>query len=97
MPCRPVDVVQPLGNRGLLVMGGWASTRILGHAGCELKSIALCEDIATHNNDHDLIANAELYQVHEAWFEDHREVYKPMSRAMLEFGRSVSAKTLSAS
>ena len=72
-------------------------TLTLERAGCAVKPIVLCEDIAIHNDNHDLIANAELYQVHKAWFEDYRKVYNPMSRAALEFGRSVSKKTMSAS
>lgn len=72
-----------------------ACIHLLERAGCELKPITLGEDIAIHNDTHDLIANAELYQVHEAWFDDYRDVYKPKSLAMLEFGQNVSEKTLS--
>ncbi len=72
-----------------------AHTRLLECAGCELKPITLCEDIAIHNDAHDLIANAELYQVHKVWFDDYRDAYKPKSLAMLEFGQNVSEKTLS--
>ena len=72
-----------------------ARTRLLERAGCEVKPITLCEDISIHNDTHDLIANAELYQVHKAWFDDYRDVYKPKSLEMLEFGRNVSENTLS--
>lgn len=72
-----------------------ASARKLEGAGCELKLITLCEDISIDNDNHDLIANAELYKVHKGWFDDYRDIYKPKSRAMLEFGQNVSEKTLS--
>ena len=71
-----------------------ASTRILERAGCQLTPITLCEDIDIHNDNHDLIANAELYHVHKAWFDDYGEIYKPRTRALLKFGQSVSEDTL---
>lgn len=65
--------------------------------GAIVKPIILCDDIASHNDTHDLIANAELYQIHKSWVKDYWEIYKPMSRAALEFGRNVSNKTLTES
>jgi len=59
-----------------------------------VKPIILCDDIASHNDTHDLIANAELYQIHKSWVKDYWEIYKPMSRAALEFGQNVSNKIL---
>ena len=32
--------------------------------------------------------------MHKGWFDDYRDIYKPKSRAMLEFGQNVSEKTL---
>ena len=64
------------------------------HMGAIVKPIILCDDIASHNDTHDLIANAELYQIHKSWVNDYWEIYKPMSRAALEFGRNVSIKHL---
>ena len=59
-----------------------------------VKPIILCDDIASHNYTHDLIANAELYQIHKSWIKNYWEIYKPMSRAALEFGQNVSNKIL---
>ena len=59
-----------------------------------VKPIILCDDIASHNYTHDLIANAELYQTHKSWIKNYWEIYKPMSRAALEFGQNVSNKIL---
>ena len=59
-----------------------------------VKPIILCDDIASHNDTHDLIANAELYQIHKSWIKNYWEIYKPMSRAALEFGQNVSNKIL---
>ena len=59
-----------------------------------VKPIILCDDIASHNDTHDLIANAELYQTHKSWIKNYWEIYKPMSRAALEFGQNVSNKIL---
>ncbi|MDG1430761.1 MAG: amidase [Paracoccaceae bacterium] len=73
------------------------SIRTIEGIGCKLKPVILCEDIAVHNDTHDLIANAELYQVHKAWFKDYREVYKPKSREALEFGQNVSKAILTES
>ena len=67
------------------------------HMGAIVKPIILCDDIASHNDTHDLIANAELYQIHKSWIKDYWEIYKPMSRAALEFGQNVSNKTLTES
>ena len=67
--------------------------QILERAGSNLKSAVICEDITIHNDNHDLIANAELFHVHAKWFEEFRDIYKPMSRATLEFGKSISEKT----
>ena len=71
--------------------------KVLERAGSRLKPIVLCEDISSHNDNHDLIANAELYRVHEAWFAEFRDVYKPMARATLEFGQKISGQTLAQS
>ncbi|OED42842.1 hypothetical protein AB833_05065 [Chromatiales bacterium (ex Bugula neritina AB1)] len=70
------------------------TTRLIESAGSRLKPVVLCDDIAIHNDNHDQIANAELYQIHAAWFDEYRDVYKPKSRAAVEFGKSVSAQTL---
>jgi Asp-tRNA(Asn)/Glu-tRNA(Gln) amidotransferase A subunit family amidase len=67
------------------------------HMGAIVKPIILCDDIASHNDTHDLIANAELYQIHKSWVKDYWEIYKPMSRAALEFGQNVSNKILTES
>ena len=67
------------------------------HMGAIVKPIILCDDITSHNDTHDLIANAELYQIHKSWVKDYWEIYKPMSRAALEFGQNVSNKTLTES
>ncbi|WP_108879606.1 amidase family protein [Anderseniella sp. Alg231-50] len=71
--------------------------QVLERLGAGLKPIVLCEDISIHNDNHDLIANAELYRVHEAWFAEFRNVYGPMARAILEFGQSISEQTLARS
>ena len=65
--------------------------------GAIVKPIILCDDITSHNDTHDLIANAELYQIHKSWIKDYREIYKPMSRAALDFGENVSNKILTES
>ena len=62
--------------------------------GAIVKPIILCDDISSHNDTHDLIANAELYQIHKSWVKDYWEIYKPKSRAALEFGQNVSNKIL---
>lgn len=67
------------------------------HTDAIVKPIILCDDIASHNDTHDLIANAELYQIHKSWVKDYRDIYKPMSRAALEFGQNVSKKILTES
>ena len=64
------------------------------HMGATVKPIILCDDISYHNDTHDFIANAELYQIHKSWIKDYWKIYKPMSRAALEFGQNVSNKTL---
>ena len=63
--------------------------------GCRLKPVELCKDIEIHNTSHDLIANAELYQVHKQWLKNYWHLYKPLSREMLKIGRSVSPEKLS--
>ena len=65
--------------------------------GAIVKPIILCDDISSHNDTHDLIANAELYQIHKSWVKDYWEIYKPKSRAALEFGQNVSNKILTES
>ncbi len=67
---------------------------LIERSGVRLKHIPLCDDVSVHNDNHDLIANAELYRIHEPWFAEYQDLYKPKSRETLEFGKKISDQTL---
>ena len=71
------------------------SLKTLMDSGIDLKPLVLCENIHFHNKNHDLIANAELYKFHKHWSEKYWDLYKPASRKMLTFGKSISEQQLS--
>lgn len=62
--------------------------------GFVIKPINLTDDIIGLNDAHDLIANAELYQIHKFWLKNYRHLYKPKSLDALDFGKKISSEVL---
>ena len=58
------------------------------------KRIKLVQNISKINHDLDQIILAELYRVHSKWYNEFRELYKPLSRKNIEIGKTISDKNL---
>ena len=58
------------------------------------KRIKLVQNISKINHDLDQIILAELYRVHSKWYNEFRELYKPLSRKNIEIGKTISDKNM---
>ena len=68
--------------------------KILKQNSLPIKSFQLVEDINIYNDILDKITCAELYKVHKNWFQDYKNLYKPLSRESIEIGKSISNNEL---
>ena len=63
----------------------------LQQAGCEVRHVAALDDIKAIDGRHRAMTAAEFAEVHDSWFTHYGALYRPLSAALVERGRAVSA------
>ena len=56
----------------------------------EIKKIHLVKNISKYNDDLDKITFSELYSIHSKWFEEYKNLYRPISKETIELGKAIS-------
>jgi Asp-tRNA(Asn)/Glu-tRNA(Gln) amidotransferase A subunit family amidase len=60
----------------------------LQEAGFEVRRVPLLDDIADINRRHRLMVAAEMAEVHETWFAQYEELYRPRTADMIRVGQA---------
>ncbi len=71
-----------------------AQVNALEQAGFPVKRIPLLDDIDTIDGCHQDMIAAELAIQHRDWFPAHRELYRPRTAELIEYGRTISRERL---
>ncbi len=71
-----------------------AQVYVLEQAGFPVKRIRLLDDIDTIDGCHQDMIAAELAIQHRDWYPAHRDLYRPQTAELIEYGRTISRERL---
>jgi Asp-tRNA(Asn)/Glu-tRNA(Gln) amidotransferase A subunit family amidase len=71
-----------------------AQVNQLREAGFTVLEVPLLDDIEEVKRRHWILTAGEVALVHQDWFDEYRRLYRPLTAAMIEAGRKVSAAEL---
>lgn len=71
-----------------------AQVEYLSAKGFHIKKIPMFENFETIHDHHHWMTAAEKARVHATWFEAHKDLYRPRTRAWIEKGQTIDDDTL---
>ena len=69
-------------------------TRLAGHPRVQVKNMPVFTDWPGVNERHQQLAAAELAQMHHTWFKRFAPLYRPKTRAFIEFGQTLGQSAI---